>query len=348
VKFGIVTGIPWQQEQTQAEAYSEAIAQTEGAEELGFESVWTTEHHFARHGLNSAILTFSAHLAARTKHVRIGTAVLVLPYWDPLRLAEEVAVVDIVSGGRLDVGIGRGYRHEEFKGFNVPVEESRERFGECLDILCQAWTTESVSYRGKHYTVHEVSVRPQPMQQPHPPLWVSGTTPESIEWVARAGYHWMMAGGIITFPQMHEARKRYDTALTEAGHHSGEAEFYLHLPIYVAEKTAAEIRQETEKAMAWFYQVAVSGGTIYDQPGRKLTFDYEAMCQNVAVFGDLERVYHRLAQLWRELRFTHLVMLSPPLPLEPTIKSMELFARHIMPALRSLNKESVVLSHNRT
>ncbi|HEV8711775.1 MAG TPA: LLM class flavin-dependent oxidoreductase [Candidatus Binatia bacterium] len=336
MKIGIVTGIPWQRGQTQAEAYQAAIAQAEWAEALGFDSVWTTEHHFARHGLNSAILTFSAHLAARTKHLRIGTAVLVLPYWDPLRLAEETAVVDIVSGGRLDVGIGRGYRYEEFRGFNVPVEESRGRFAECLDILHKAWTAESVSYSGTYYTVRDVSVRPQPLQHPHPPLWVSGTTPESIEWAARSGYHWMMAGGIISFLQMQEARKRYDAALAAAGRHPGEAEFYLHFPIYVAEKTSAEIRQETEEAMAWFYQVAVSGGTIYDQPGRRLTFDYEALCQNVAVFGDPERVQRRLEELWRGLHFTQLVMLSPPLPLDQTIQSMELFARTVMPALRAL------------
>ncbi len=140
MRVGIITSIPWLPDTTPEQCFTEALEEVELAEALGFDSVWFTEHHFALHGLCSGIATFLSAVAARTKRVRLGAAVHVLPDWNPLRLAEDLAILDILSTGRLDFGAGTGYRLEEFRGFGIPMEESREMGRECLDIILDLWS----------------------------------------------------------------------------------------------------------------------------------------------------------------------------------------------------------------
>src|SRR5438105_10328685 len=141
------------------------------AEELGFDSVWLTEHHYADYGLSAAPSPILATLAARTRRIRLGMAVYVIPFHHPLRLAEETATIDILSGGnRLIVGLGRGNRPLEFYGHRVPQEESRTRLEEGVAMLLQAWTQERVTFHGRHWQLDDVPVYPKPLTKPHPPL----------------------------------------------------------------------------------------------------------------------------------------------------------------------------------
>src|SRR5256712_11559515 len=137
-------------------------------EELGFASLWLTEHHFIEYGLSVSPTVLAAAAAMRTRRVRIGLAAAILPFHDPIRLAEELAMVDILSGGRPDVGIGRGNRPVEFAGYRVPQIESHERFDEALEIMLGAWTNERFAYQGRHFTIPEVHMIPKPLQRPHP------------------------------------------------------------------------------------------------------------------------------------------------------------------------------------
>src|SRR5947199_6837912 len=142
------------------------------AEALGYNSAFVVEHHFTGFGQVSASLTLLTWLAARTTALRLGTAVLVLPWHNPVLLAEQAATLDIMSGGRLDLGIGKGYRHTEFEGFCIPPEEAQARFDEALEIILKAWTThERFSHEGRFWRFKNVVVEPPPMQAPHPPLW---------------------------------------------------------------------------------------------------------------------------------------------------------------------------------
>src|SRR5262250_2019793 len=136
------------------------LRQVQWSEELGFDEVWFTEHHFIDYGLSVDPATLASAAAARTRRVRIGLAAAILPFHHPLRLAEQMALVDIISKGRLDVGVGRGNRPAEFRGYRVPQEESRERFDEAVEIMQRAWTQERITYDGRFFTVPGVSVIP--------------------------------------------------------------------------------------------------------------------------------------------------------------------------------------------
>lgn len=160
------------------------------AEQLGFHSVFMVEHHFTGFNQVSASLTFLAYLAARTSTLRLGTAVTVLPWHNPALLAEQAATVDLLSNGRLDFGVGRGYRYSEFSGFCVPMEEAEERYAECLEVIRKAWTTEGrFSHHGKRWNYENVVFEPAPVQRPHPPLWVGAGNLDVIRTVARAGFN---------------------------------------------------------------------------------------------------------------------------------------------------------------
>jgi hypothetical protein len=139
------------------------IEQMVWTEELGFDSVWLPEHHFIEYGLSVSPAVLAAAAAMRTRHVRIGLAAAILPFHDPVRLAEELAIVDILSEGRLDVSVGRGNRPVEFEGYRVPQIENRERFDECLAIMLKAWTAERFSFEGRRFTIPEIRVIPKPL-----------------------------------------------------------------------------------------------------------------------------------------------------------------------------------------
>src|SRR5437763_7238364 len=170
-----------------AEVFRREIEQMAWAEELGFDSLWLSEHHFIEYGLSVSPTVLAAAAAMRTRRVRIGLAAAILPFHDPIRLPQELAMVDILSGGRLDVGVGRGNRPVEFEGYRGPQIESRERFDETLAILIRAWTSERFSFEGRHFTIPEVRVIPKPLQQPHPPLYIVCVSPDTIEATALRG-----------------------------------------------------------------------------------------------------------------------------------------------------------------
>ena len=155
--------------------YRESLAQAETAEQLGFDSIWLTEHHFTDDGYLPALMPAAAAVAARTTRVTIGTFVLLAPFYHPLKLAEDAAFVDVVSGGRLRLGIGQGYRDEEFEGFGVPREQRLGRTLETIEILKLAWNGERFSFDGKYFNFHDVRVLPRPVSEPYPELlWGAG------------------------------------------------------------------------------------------------------------------------------------------------------------------------------
>jgi alkanesulfonate monooxygenase SsuD/methylene tetrahydromethanopterin reductase-like flavin-dependent oxidoreductase (luciferase family) len=158
------------------------------ADGLGFYSTFLVEHHFSGFGQVSATLDLLGWVAARTSAIRVGTAVVVLPWHDPVLLAERAATLDLLSGGRLDFGVGKGYRHSEFAGFCVPTEEAEARFDESLAVILKAWSSdEPFSHEGQFWHYHEIVVEPPTAQKPHPPVWIAAGRPESVRNVAALG-----------------------------------------------------------------------------------------------------------------------------------------------------------------
>jgi alkanesulfonate monooxygenase SsuD/methylene tetrahydromethanopterin reductase-like flavin-dependent oxidoreductase (luciferase family) len=163
------------------------------AEQLGLHSVFVVEHHFTGVGQVSASLNFLTYLAARTTRIRLGTAVVVLPWHNPALLAEQVATLDLLSNGRFDFGIGKGYREGEFSGFAIPIAEATERFDEALAFLRQAWSSaERFSFESKHWRFRDVVIEPRTVQQPHPPLWMAAGSFDSIRRAAREGFRLLL------------------------------------------------------------------------------------------------------------------------------------------------------------
>ena len=177
------------------------------AESLGYHSSFIVEHHFTGFGQVSATLNLLTWIGARTTTLRLGTAVLVLPWHDPVLLAEQAATLDLLSGGRLDFGIGKGYRHNEYVGFRIPMEQGQSRFEESIDILTKAFTSnERWSFEGKHWGYEDIVVEPPTVQRPHPPFWQGAGHPDSIKRVAARGHNLLLD----QFASMDETLRRFN------------------------------------------------------------------------------------------------------------------------------------------
>jgi len=163
------------------------------AEALGYYSTFLVEHHFTGFGQVSASLNLLTWLGARTRHLRLGTAVLVLPWHNPVLLAEQAATLDLLSGGRLDFGVGKGYRWNEFAGFCVPMEEADQRFEESLEVMTKAFVSETpFSHNGKYWQFDDIVVEPPTAQKPHPPFWMGAGSANSVRQVAERGYNMLL------------------------------------------------------------------------------------------------------------------------------------------------------------
>jgi len=158
----------------------------------GYDAVWLAEHHFSSFSVCPSVHMIGTLAAARTRRLRIGTAVSLAPFYHPLRLAEEVALLDQLSGGRVNWGAGRGFARVEFDAFGVPPEESASRFREAVEIVLRAWTSERLSWAGRHFRFENVEVLPKPQQQPHPPVWLAAGSDGAIEWAAARGFSILM------------------------------------------------------------------------------------------------------------------------------------------------------------
>jgi len=186
MKFGLFQSVQLPDPTQQVKYYEDAMTQVRHAETLGFDSVWITEHHFSRHGIVSATLSLLVYPAGVTEKIRLGTGVTVLPFHNPIQLAEQTATVDLLSGGRLDFGAGRGFQWGEFNKLNIPMEEASRRFEESMEVLTKAWTaTEPFDHVGEFWRFNDMTIQPKPVQSPHPPIFVAASSEDSVNRVAR-------------------------------------------------------------------------------------------------------------------------------------------------------------------
>ena len=189
------------------EGFRDFIEYNVEAEALGFHGTFVVEHHFTGFGQVSATLNLLTWLGARTRTLRLGTAVMVLPWHNPVLLAEQAATLDLLSGGRLDFGIGSGYRYNEFAGFDVGMDEAREKFEESIGVILKAWTSEERwSHHGKYWTFNDVIVEPPPFRKPHPVVWMGAGSDRSIRDVARRGFNLLL--GQYASPRMSRTTSR--------------------------------------------------------------------------------------------------------------------------------------------
>lgn len=346
MKFGLFHSVQLPNPSEQERYYREALEQALHAERLGYSSVWFTEHHFTRHGIVSATLSLLAYLAGVTDSIRLGTAVTVLPFHNPVQLAEQTATVDLLSGGRLDLGVGRGYQWGEFHRLNIPMDEASRRFEESMTVLTGAWTAaEPFDHRGEFWTFNDLTVQPKPVQQPHPPVYVAASGADSVARVVRNDWNLLIGQG-ETAGQAAGQIRRYQDALAESGADYTPQRVVLARAMYAA-PTTGQARREAEIPFMWFKQ---TGQEVSAPPGQRLDllpdeyaayrsryapdarFDYPAMCDNVMLFGSPEHIAERIEWL-RQAGAENLIFFVNfgGIEHQKVLDSLELFAAEVMP-----------------
>ncbi|HEX5455177.1 MAG TPA: LLM class flavin-dependent oxidoreductase [Stellaceae bacterium] len=325
--------------QSDADAFEEGFRQVEAADRWGLDAFWLAEiHQQAARSVLSAPLNVASAIAARTKRVKIGTAVQVLPLTHPLRLAEESATVDQVSRGRLLFGAGRSGNPRSYRAYGIPYEESRERFFETLDILKLAWTEDSFSYQGRWHSFDNARAVPRPYQKPHPPIRIAGASEDTFPTLGRLGYPLFVSVRSNTLMGLRPDLQAYRDAYVAAGH-PGHGEVYLRLSMHVAETDAKAIAEGEPSIMAGYRSLT---SRLEGSPNRRRqaelaeikTITYEEVLRDKVVVGGPERVSDRLKELEEELGIDGILAelnFGSAIPAETMMRSLQLLCDKVMP-----------------
>ena len=299
------------------------------AERLGFHSVFVVEHHFTGVGQVSASLNFLAYLAGRTSRIRLGTAVVVLPWHNPALLAEQIATLDLVSGGRVDLGVGKGYRDAEFHGFDMPIEEASERFEECMGFLRQAWTSAGrFSHQGRFWRFNDIVIEPRPTQVPHPPFWMGAGSFGSIARAAREGTN-LLLDQIAPIDLILARVAHYREEQIRAGRVPQPHQIAVARALHIVESGA-----EREQAYRLRTQVLRNIGALARGPGAERYHkaashdDPDLATEESALLGSPDEIVARLAKL--QAGGVDYVLLIDP---TGSTAALDTFANRIMPAL---------------
>jgi alkanesulfonate monooxygenase SsuD/methylene tetrahydromethanopterin reductase-like flavin-dependent oxidoreductase (luciferase family) len=351
--IGLMMECDYRAGKTQAEAFHEAFATAAHAEACGFDGVWLAERHFAPPESGRAIpsvvaspLIVATAIASRTTRIRVGTAVLVLPLGHPVRLAEEVATLDHISQGRLDLGIGRSGFPWAYEGYDIPYAESRARFREFFDVMQLAWTQERFSYQGKYYTFKEVCVIPKPYQQPHPSLRYACSTRDSFPAMGQLGLPIFAGLGGASVSELTRAIAEYRAAWQVAGH-PGNGDVILRVGIYVAEDKDRAFSEPQDSTMSYYNRIrqgllqtaGAFGGELRAQRAQNLAnLTYESALQDRLVYGTPDAVTSRLRELRDDMGLTGVLMepnVGGLIPADRLDHSIRLFGQEVAPQLRS-------------
>lgn len=341
MKFGLLylpTYVP-ELDGPPAEFYDRMLEQVAFADELGYESVWLTEHHFDFYGgtlPNPAV--FGAAIAQRTSRIRIGVAVSVLPLHNPLLVAEDYAMLDVLSNGRLDFGVGRGSVPTEYDQLGVSADDSAEIMVEATELITRAWREDEIEHRGRHFSYPRLSLLPRPVQRPHPPIWVGAVrSSETFEWAGRNGFHVMVLPYMFPPEVLKKQLEVYFAAAEQAGHDRSRLEVFAKFHVFAAED-AAEARRLAAPAYANYGRIATArSGANTQEYYRAAGSSFD---QHVAEFkviaGSPDDCIERV-RYWRDtLGITHIggTFHFGGLSQEATLRSIGLFAREVAPAFQ--------------
>lgn len=334
---------------SEAEAFRETLELVDAAEAWGLDGVWLGEIHFnGTRSVQSAPLALASFIAARSRRLRVGTAVQVLPLGNPLRIAEEVATVDHLSEGRFDFGIGRSGSARSYDALGVPYGESQARFLEALSIIRQAWQGQPFSHEGRFYRVANVAVSPTPYQVPHPPMRMAANSEETFKEVGRLGLPIFVGLRDHDIPGLRLHLQAYRQAWQEAGH-SGRPDAYLRIPIYAA-PTGKEAAEDPRESITYFFRRHVE--LIRSGLGRADTgpaarrealaaqitgMSYDEILRTRVAFGTASSLVDRLAELRATLHLDGIVAeLNPAgmFSMEQTRRTLRVLTQEVMPALR--------------
>ena len=311
------------------------------AEQAGFSSVWVGEHHFCDYILSSPPVVLAA-IAERTRNLRLGTGVTLLPHLDPVRAAEDYATVDALSGGRVELVVGRGILAKSYSDFGQDVAESREIYAEKLELLLRLWREEKVTWSGRHRPpLFGVTVQPRPVQRPHPPVWVGGgTSDHSIDLAARLGLPLMLPSVIAPPEAFVRLVHRYRERFAAGGHDPALLRIGACSHVHVAptsQQARARWRPHYESYWDFVLGLMRSHGTsAFGADPSNFDVDYERMLRGPAVCGSPEEVSERLLEMRELLGLdVHLAMLDlGGLAPDEVYETIDLFGEAVLPRLQ--------------
>ena len=331
----------------QPEPFDNLIEQIELAEELGYDEIWLTEHHFSQYG-RAAVPALAAQAIARTSRIRVGAAIVVLPFHHPVRVAEDWATLDHMSQGRVDVGIGRGNQPAEFEGFGVPMGQAEERFNEALEIIRLAWTEERFSYDGRFWQIPEIEVLPKPYIKPHPPLWQAALSDYTVQKVIDRGINGLIGPYLCPYETL---KLNYFDAWHRLHGEAGRPDLRMahNEFVYVGENDA-EVKADIEDKIMWYIRTAAK---IWGERDRsKVAAQYanyndvlewlevvsfEEVYESLGMFGTPDAVAEKVRWMRDEGGVDQLMnfMWFGGLEQDKVARNMTLFAEEVMPRFKN-------------
>jgi alkanesulfonate monooxygenase SsuD/methylene tetrahydromethanopterin reductase-like flavin-dependent oxidoreductase (luciferase family) len=310
--------------------YQNALERFVIMDQSGYDAVWLAEHHFSSFSVCPSVHMMGVMAAARTTRLRIGTGVSLAPFYHPLRLAEEVALLDVLSGGRVNWGAGRGFDRSEFAAFGIPGEESAARFHETVDIVLKAWTNQRLTHEGRFYRYDGVEVLPKPLQQPHPPTWLAASSTPAIEWAASQG-HSILMDPHASRGDLQRKRQHYAAKLAEAGHSDAGRTIPM-ARLVAVDETDDKARAVAKRAAEW--TVASYVGPKHDNVrqevrnfGGKDPIDY--YLDDVIIHGSPESVTDQILAYGEDIGMNYLM--AAPL----SGRSFRLLTDKVLPRIAS-------------
>lgn len=346
MEFGIFLEFPVREGGTEKEAFDESIVLVNEAEKMEVDSLWVAEYHFSPGRVMASPITILSNIAARTQRIRLGTAVVLLPLANPIRVAEEIASLDLVSGGRVEFGIGRGTFPNVHEGFNSPFAESRGRFEESLEIILKAWTNETFSFEGEFYNLNDLTVTPKPIQDPHPPVRVGVTSAESFSTTGRMGYDMLInPSRVFTLSELKPQIEEYHQAWKDAGH-QGKGKVGLRVPIYLSENPQKAHDEPMESALfsmgrlsdrvASYAEYGGTTGNWGQEADLVKRMSYDDWVRDKVAYGTPEAVTEKLRELTEELGLDQImfeVNFGNKIPLENQLNSLRMMMEKVAPNL---------------
>jgi len=311
--------------------YPDALEEVVRAEDLGFDSVWMEEHHSVVDHYWPSPIPVLAGFATRTSKVILGTDILVAPFYHPARLAEDVALLDVMSGGRAVLGVAIGYKPDEFALYGAELEKRGARFEEQLAIVKGLWTHDRLSFKGTYYQV-EGALEPKPITKPHPPIWIGGWGELTLRRAATLADNWI-PGPTADLARLLEGKKRFLANRQAAGLREPITEWPLTRDVIIAE-TDRQARELAERHIMVSYRKEYAGGWKHPFIDASIATDLDTVKKDRFLIGGPDQVIKELRPFVEQYGMTHLIcrLFFPGMPHQHIMRELALIAREVRPA----------------
>jgi probable F420-dependent oxidoreductase len=314
--------------------YREALEEVIRAEALGFDSVWMEEHHGVKDHYWPSPLSVLAGFATRTSKLLLGTDILVFPFYHPVRLAEDIALLDVMAGGRFIFGTAIGYKPDEFALYGTPLEKRGARFEEGLQLMKALWSDDAVTFRGHYYQLHEARIEPKPVSKPHPPVWIGGWGKLTLKRAAILADAWI-PGPTADLTRLLDGKQQLLAHRAAAGLTAAVTEWPLTRDVIIADEDATA-RELAERHIMVSYRDEYAGSWKHPFIDSCVATDLESLKRDRFIIGGPEQCIAQMRRFVEAYGMTHVIcrLFFPGMPHQHIMRELELLAREVMPAFQ--------------